>query len=262
MILEIMFLIFFVSINWFDLKGVMASQETNKQQELENYLRTAKIVTVDKYVAGGRTAPWVCRLDDGETQKRALFKYVNRSRPTPLPDSYKYDLAAYELDRILEFDRVPPVVEREISGRKGSLQIYLENCMAENERRRRNIAPPDPKVFENIMQELKVFENLLNDECLNTDDIFIDKSDWRVWHVDFSEAFSPSSELIPSCDIIRCSKKLYQNLQKLDENVLKMKLKSYLNDEEINSLLIRRNLILEKIKKLIEEKGEEAVLFS
>jgi hypothetical protein len=44
--------------------------------------------------------------------------------------------------------------------------------------------------------------------------------------------------------------------------VIKAKLKQYLNDEEMSMLLKRKKLIIEKIKKLIEEKGEESVLFS
>jgi hypothetical protein len=261
-ILEIIFFISFIFGNWFYFKSLLANQETIEQTDLENYLRTARIISVDKNIEGGRTAPWIIRLDDGKMRLRGIFKHVNRHRPALLPDSYKYEIAAYELAKLIAFDLVPAVVEREIKGLKGSLQIYLENCMAENERKRRNIAPPNPKVFENILEEIKVFENLVYDECQNTDDILINKEDWRVWRVDFSEAFSPSPDLIPGCEISRCSKKFYQNLLKLDDNVLKTKLKPYLNEEEIKALLERKTLIIEKIKKLIQEKGEEAVLFS
>jgi len=61
---------------------------------------------------------------------------------------------------------------------------------------------------------------------------------------------------------MRCSKKLYQNLLKLDDKVLKAKLKHYLNEEEITALLKRKQIIIEEIKQLIDEKGEESVLFS
>jgi len=90
----------------------------------------------------------------------------------------------------------------------------------------------------------------------------MDKKDWKVWRVDFSEAFPPSPELIPGCEITRCSKKLYQNLTKLEDKVIKAKLKHYLNDEEMGMLLKRKKLIIEKIKKLIAEKGEKSILFS
>ena len=158
-------------------------------------------------------------------------------------------------------------MEREIEGRKGSLQIGIEGSLREAERRRKKIKPPDPESLENTLEELTVFENLTYSSsfCDQKDlgDILImHKEDWKVWRVDFSEAFAPSPELIPGCKITRCSKKLYQNLIKLDHKVLKAKLKHYLNEEEISMLLKRKQIIIEKIKQLIDEKGEESVLFS
>jgi hypothetical protein len=89
----------------------------------------------------------------------------------------------------------------------------------------------------------------------------MDKEDWKVWRVDFSEAFAPSPELIPGCEITCCSKKLFQRLIDLDDNVIKANLKHYLNDRDMSMLLKRKKLIVEKIKQLIAEKGEEAVIF-
>jgi len=152
-------------------------------------------------------------------------------------------------------------VEREIQGLKGSLQLLIEGCINESVRKRRNIEPPEPKSFQNALEEINVFVNLVYNERIDTDDILIHREDWKVWRVDFSEAFSPSPELIPGCEITRCSKKLYQNLLKLDNVVVKAKLKPYLNDQEIEALLTRKNIIVEHIKQLIKEKGEKSVLF-
>jgi len=48
---------------------------------------------------------------------------------------------------------------------------------------------------------------------------------------------------------------------KLDDNEVKARLKPYLNDEEIKALFERKKAIINRIKQLIQEKGEEAVLF-
>ena len=246
--LAIMFFIFFIFGNWGHCKLLTANQENVKQKELENYLKTAKI-DPDRDKRGRRTEAYKVSLDDGKIKRGGFLKLTDRTRPNhPLPDSYKYGIAAYELDKLLDLNLVPPVVEREIEGGKGSLMIYLEGPLRESDRRRRKIEPPDPKIFENTLEELNVF--------------VLDKVAWKVWRVAFSEAFAPSPELIPGCEITRCSKKLYQNLLKLDDKVLKAKLKHYLNEEEISMLLKRKKIIIEKIKQLIDEKGEESVLFS
>jgi hypothetical protein len=255
----------FFSWTWFQSKSQAVTKENVNQKELENYLRTAKIVS--KRRAGGRGENWIINLDDGKAARYGFFKLLNQSRPAIITDSYIYGIAAYELDKLLDLNLVPTVVEREIEGRKGSLQIFIEGALLESERKIKKIEPPDPEKFKNTLEDLSVFENLTYSPSFcgerELDDILImDKKDWKVWRVDFSEAFALSPELIPGCEITGCSKKLFQNLIKLEDKVIKAKLKHYLNDEEMIMLLKRKKLIIEKIKKLSEEKEEESVLFS
>ena len=238
------------------------NQEPLNQEELENYLRTAKVVSVTKDSEKGRTAPWKIELDDGKIQRPGFFKYVNRPRPGVMPTSYKYEIAAYKLNKLLDLNCVPPVVGREIEEIKGSLQIYLVDCVTRTVLEKKKTEAPDPVKYQNALDEIKIFENLTYNECQKKDDILIHKETWQVWRVDFSEAFSPTSELLPSCEITRCSRKLYQNLLQLKNDAIKNALNLYLNPEEIDALLDRKEMIIEKIKKLIAAKGEEAVLFS
>jgi hypothetical protein len=243
-------------------KSQPANEEENEINGLEKFLREAGVVSVDKNTVGGRTAPWIVLLDDGKAKHRAFFKYVNSQRPLPAPDSYKYEIAAYELAKLLGIEIVPPVVEREIMGVKGSLQIFLERCIKEKDRERKKLEPPEPQAFTNAMEEIKVFENLVYDECLDKDDIMVHMDNWKVCRVDFSEAFYPSLEPHRGCEITRCSKKLYEGMHRLSDDVIRSAMNAYLNDEEINALIQRKKLIIEKINKLIEEKGKEAVIFS
>ena len=96
--------------------------------DLEDYLRKAGVGTIVRGAQRGRTEPWTIILDDGQVIRRSVFKYVDRRRPSPLPDSYLYEIAAYELSKLLGLDIVPPVVERQIEETKGSLQAFVENC--------------------------------------------------------------------------------------------------------------------------------------
>lgn len=243
------------------MRPQVSPEGTEGQKNLEIFLRTANVASVNKGGVGGRTGPWVVSLDDGKTRKRTIFKYVNAQRPASPPDSYKYDLAAYELTKLLGIEMIPPIVEREVEKTMGTLQIFLEDCIREKERRRKKIEPPDPKAFGDAMEDVKVLEILTLDECMDRDDTYIHREEWRVWRVDFSEAFFPSPELPEGCEITRCSKKFYQALLRLPDDVIVSTMKPYLNEEEIDALLKRKCLIIEKINKLIEDKGEAAVLF-
>ena len=230
-------------------------------EDLEKVLRAGKIGKIEKGILGGRTGPWLITLDKGPVRQRAVFRHVDRPRPHPTPDSYKYDIAAYELTKLLGLELVPPVVEREVEGRPGSLQVYVENCIREKDRKRKKQEPPDPLAFSNAVAEVNVFENLTYDECQDADDLYIHTENWRVCRVDFSEAFAPFNEFLPGCEITVCSRKLYDGLVKLDEQTVRPALSRFLSDEEIGALLARKDLIVAKIKALIAEKGEQAVLF-
>jgi hypothetical protein len=241
--------------------GQTTAAVTSEQITWEAFLKKAKVVSVTKEKTGGRTKPWIVLLDDGKMKQRAFFKHIDVRRPRPAPDSFKYELAAYELTKLLQVEVVPPLVEREIEGTRGSLQMFLENCLSERERQRKKMEPPDAAAHSRAIEGLKVFESLVYDECGDPDDTWIHEQDWRVYRVDFSEAFFPSAELPKGCPISVCSRKLYEGLLKLEEGAVAARLMKYLSKEEIDALLVRKSLIIERIKTLTAEKGEVAVLF-
>jgi hypothetical protein len=231
------------------------------RQEMERYLKAATVVQIGKSEVSGRTAPWKITLEEAGVSRPAIFKYINRPRPDALPDSYKYELAAYELSKYLNLGFVPPVVERMIDGITGSLQVFVENSISEWERKRRNIRPADAKTFAQDMDDLRVFQNLVLDSCENVQDILLEPKTWKIYQVDFSEAFAPKNETFTECEILRCSRKLYQKLLAWDQEKVKNSLAPYLNEEEIGALNARKNSILSTIKKLVAAKGENAVLY-
>lgn len=235
--------------------------DKQEQEQMENFLRKARLVRVSKGQAGGRTAPWIVSLDDGKMKGQAIFKYVHRPRPAMIPDSYFYELAAYDLNKLLGLDIMPPTVARKLDGRSGSLQLMMTGVMTEAQRQRKGITPVDNEAFEQSLAEVVIFENLVYDQCLDKEDILIDKATWQVWRIDFSESFAPVPELLSDCPISRCSSELWDSLNRLDSGLVASKLKPYLSEPEIEALLKRKGLIIAAIKQLIEEQGEEAVLF-
>jgi len=259
--------IFLIFSILFFCKSLTASQENVKQKELEKYLKKAKIGP-DKRQVGRRTEAYLVNLDDGKMKRGGFLRLTDFSRPHRSPDSYKYGIAAYKLDKLLDLNLVPPTVEIKYEGRKCSIQITVEEFIMEGDRKIKKMEPPDPESFYNTMEDLNVFDNLTYSYSLckhkgGLDDILIEhKKDWKIWRIDLGEAFAPYTELISECEITRCSKKLYQNLLNLKDKVIKNKVKKYLNKDEIDALLKRKKIIIKKIKKLIAEKGEESVLFS
>jgi hypothetical protein len=229
-------------------------------KDMEVFLRTAAVVGRGPG-PGGRTDAWRLTLEAGGEVRTALFKYIDRSRPDPLADSYKYELAAYALDKYLILGYVPPIVEYRVDQTPGALQAFVANSISEADRKDRHLNPLDPEAFEKSMTDLRVFENLVYDDCQNEKDTLINRDDWKISRVDFSEAFAPKKDTVPHCDIRKCSRLLYKKLNGWDDKAVAGLMAPYLNEEEIRALNSRRELIFRYIQRLIEVAGEANVLF-
>ncbi|OGD10550.1 MAG: hypothetical protein A2Y86_02215 [Candidatus Aminicenantes bacterium RBG_13_62_12] len=234
----------------------------SERETLEAFLRRADIAAVDKETQAGRMNAWLVTLNDGKTSRRALFKYIRRNRPALMPDSYAYELAAYELDRLLGLELMPATVERSIEGRTGSLQVFFEDAESEKSRLRKNLRPPDPAAYQDRLDEILVLEHLVGAPRQDLGDIIYQTAAWRPWRVDFSEAFPPSGELLSEYALSRCSRRVLAALStKWDDGAVRKRLKTYLTQAEIEALFKRRLLILNEVKRLVVEKGEAAVLY-
>lgn len=229
-------------------------------KEMEDFLRTASVVGRGPG-PGGRTDAWRLTLEAGGEVRTALFKYIDRRRPDPLADSYKYELAAYALDKYLALGYVPPIVEYRVDEIPGALQIFVGNTISEADRKEKNLPPKDPAAFEKAVADLLVFQNLVYDDCQNERDTLISRDDGKIYRVDFSEAFVPKKDDVPHCGIRKCSRLLYRKLLAWDDKVVADYLGRYLNEEEIRALNARRELVVRLIQKLIEVAGEANVLF-
>ncbi len=238
---------------------VTPSEPPSSAKAVEEFLRTAKAMA-RKSSTAGRTEPWRVTLEKDGVTRRAMFKYIDRRRPHPLPDSFHYELAAYALAKYLKLTVVPPVVEREIDGIPGSLQVFVENAVPEFEWKEQKLAPARPAAFERDREDLRLFEMLVHEECDNDRDVLISRDDERIYRVDFSEAFAPRKNLPPRCEIRKCSKDLYAKLQGWDRKAVSGLLSPHLSKEEIEALHSRRDLIIRIIKRLIETRGEGNVL--
>ena len=159
-------------------------------REMEAFLRTAA-VTGRGPGPGGRTDAWRLTLEAEGSVLSALFRYIDRRRPDPLADSYKYDLAAYALDKYLGLGLRPADRRADRRGRAGRPAGLRRQRRSMTDLRERRIAPEDPEAFERAMADLVVFQALVYDDCRNEKDTLVSGDDGRIYRVDFSEAFAP-----------------------------------------------------------------------
>jgi hypothetical protein len=176
-------------------------------------------------------------------------------------DSYKYNIAAYQVAELVGLDDMLPVyVERKWQGKSGSLSWWLPVKMDEAERYQKKIQPPDQDKWNEQMYRIRVFDELVYDADPNLTNVLIG-DDWTIWRVDFSRAFRKNKELRGPKNLVKCDRQLFEKLQALKTDELTQKTKRYLNKDEVNAVMARRDKIVASFQALIAQKGEKEVLY-
>jgi len=237
--------------------------------ELERFLTSAKITNL-KDIGTGVTLPQKATLElDGAVrfgvwktidEKKSGVTQMSKGIEIEFQDSWRTEVAAYELDKLLNLGMVPATIERAFNGKRGSIQFWVESKMAEADRVKNKISPPNAKEWNEQIGKAQVFDNLIYNTDRHANNMLITE-DFRVRLIDHSRSFRPFSDLREPKKLVRFSKSLLQRLQELDEPMLKEKLGKYLTQFQIGAILKRRNAILQLAQKLVKEKGEAAVLY-
>ncbi len=243
-------------------------------EEIKTFLKTAKVIR-SKNTDKGVTAPKRLTLSGRGVTHDAVFQAIDerrgvmklggggRQETTELNfvDSYKYNIAAYELARLLEIEYMMPVyVERSWNGQTGSISWFVPTLMDESERLKKKIQPPRPGEWNNQMYRMRVFSSLVRDTDRNLTNVLI-SPDWRVVMIDFTRAFRLQPELQHLKDLSKIDRRLLAKLESLSADAVKNATAGLLNKYEIDALMVRRDLVVAHFKKLVAELGESAVLY-
>ena len=244
--------------------GAAGMLETRSEREA--FLSRASVVTDPP--TDGRPS-WRAALDDGTRRHDASVVTDDGSGPTRR--NYRLNLAAYELDKLLDLNLVPPSVERTINGRPASVIWWLDDfAMNELDRRRKRIDPPDPDRWGRQVQAVRVFDELISNTYrdtapplyLNTvwDNLLI-TTDWTIWITDHTGAFRVRTELQDHDSLVRCPRKVLGRLRVLNKAGLRQALAKYLSSQQLDALDVRRVLLVRHFDHQIESRGEAAVLY-
>lgn len=238
----------------------------------EEFLKNADIVSVANFDTKAITRPKKVELVDGDRRCFAVFKTINEYVPRKefadggtelqFSDSYKYEIASYELDKLLDLGIVPPAVERRIDGETGSLSLWVEGSMTEWERLKvRDIHPPDTTAWNNQMYTVRLFLQLIYDTDYQNVNNLLVTPDWKIYKIDSSRAFRNHKKLRNEDALERFSRPVLASLRGLTMEELQTRLGPWLSKIQIKSLWVRRGLILDLADHRIAELGEDEVLF-
>ena len=236
------------------------------RNEREAFLGTARFATDPP--TDGRPS-WRAVLDDGTRKHDASVVTDDGSGPTRR--SYRFNVAAYELDKLLGLNLVPATVERPVNGRPASVTWWLDDfAMNEVDRRRKGIDPPDQGGWDRQMQAVRVFDELISNTYRDTapplylnsvwDNLLI-TTDWTIWITDHTGAFRTRQVLQDPETLVRCPRSVLGRLRELNRPRLQQTLERYLSSQQLDALEVRRTLLVKHFDGQIESRGEGVVLY-
>jgi len=224
-----------------------------RYQEIEEYLRTAECVNMQPMASN--SSPTRCTLPPGGLVARMAWKPQPPGVYRGFWESYKSEIAAYELDKLLKMDMVPPAVERELQGNKGYAVLWVENIV----QLKADTSPPGSKRadWDRQMARASMFDNLIGNADRNLNNVLVDAA-WNLILLDHTRAFRSSIELPRPLN--RIDGAYWDRVQGLTRQELDAALGQWLDESQITAILDRREKMRAETNRLVSEKGSAAVV--
>jgi hypothetical protein len=226
-----------------------------RDAEVEEFLRTARIDKLES-VPIGVTHPQKALFAPGGLVAAAAVKHLPTGNRNGFWESYKSEIAAYKLDRLLGLDMVPVTVERRVGSDLASVQQWVENCKLLKDVNQAS-CPRQSDWAKQVCRQ-RVFDDLIANIDRNAGNLLVDP-EWNLILIDHSRAFA-TDRLPFEKQENRIDRELFARLKALDRAALDAPLRPWvLSESNIRELLKRRDKIVAHFEQLARERGEALV---
>ena len=255
--------------------GQFTPAEIAARQEIEELLKTAEIVS-SADIPEGVTKPIRLYLKKGDVEISGAWKNPKGMQMGHL-EGWQYEIAAYEMDKLLDLNLIPPTVEREFKGKPGSLQFWVKSEFSELDVFEKKMGIPRSKFLnkENMKYVTRAFDCLIANDDRTQQNILYTK-DWRMILIDHSRSFRSTRKYTKklmygakglkkagSRPVLfrRLPRAFVEKVKALIYDDIKNAVGPYLKEKEIKAVILRKELLLKEIEEMVKEQGEDKVLY-
>jgi len=226
--------------------------------EIEQFIRTTPIVKMED-LSVGVTHPKKATLPPGGPVQYLAWKAIPPARYSGYWESYLSEIAAYELDKLLQLNMVPPTVEREYKNDKGAAVMWASPTRSFKEFGGKG-APDAPPIYAAAwakqIAQAKMFDNLINNLDPNLGNWLVDPS-WNLILIDHTRAFTGGTTMIHQMTHI--DPDLWARMRALDEPTIQSTLGKWLVRGGAKTLIQRRDKMQQIIDALVKAQGADNV---
>jgi hypothetical protein len=220
---------------------------------LAQWLQQAEVVNIEELDTGITNPRRVSLRKDG-VELRAVFKQLStdfgitdRTRVLNESDRFEYELAAYKLDRLLGLNLVPVTVPRTINGHRGILQFWIDDSINVRRMLEKKLKPAGWCELAPQYNLMNIFDFLIGNTDRTQENALFTK-DWMLVLIDHTRAFAlyQKKPVLLYQGEIHVPPAFAERLKTLNREMLRNELGQYLHRRQIDALLKRRDLLLNK----------------
>jgi hypothetical protein len=226
--------------------------------QIEEFLLHAKVIK-SKSASKGVTGSLRATLSDGKLTHDAHIQMIDEEKAQfqgtqgtefNFRDTWRFNVAAYRLDRLIGMNMVPVSVERRFGYDMGAYTWWVDDVMMEEgDRLKKKIDAPNLEAWNQQMQLVRLFDQLIANVDRNVGNLVITK-DWRIFPIDHTRAFRRNHELKSPAQITRADRVVVERLKALDKETVKKSIGKYITGFELDALMARRDAILKRLDSL------------
>lgn len=220
-----------------------------QEAEIEAYLGSAKVVRFTDLPVG-ITKPRRGYFEDGGPVRSMCWKPIAPSRGSR-PESYRSEIAAYRLSRLLGLDLVPPAVQRSIGGEYGAAIYWVDGVRPWN-----RVTPTRAGAkWSRQTAQMMMFDLLIANIDRNQGNLLIDE-DGNLYLIDHSRAFGKQKSFGSVRPPQQFDRHLWERMAALTREEVEAAVGPWLDRGQIDALMARRDAMRTYIAQQVAARGE------
>ena len=228
----------------------------DRRAELEDYVRAAVVNKLED-IGIGVTKPKRAYLAPGGPVDRMVWKTIAPGIHSGYWESYKSEIAAYELDKLLGLDMIPPTVYRQVDNQPGAAVMWVAPVKSFKDLGGPPTPPSDKLIrWNRQLVKAKMFDNLIANIDPNLGNWLVDPS-WNLILIDHTRSFTTRKNEVHA--LTRIDYDLWERMKALTVESLTPAIEKWTGKSEIRAIIERRDRMQVAIDKLVAAKGAAAV---
>lgn len=221
------------------------------EDAIEEFLRTAPIERFAD-IPVGVTKPKRAYFAPGGRAGSMAWKPLPTGIVRGYAESYRSEIAAYRLSRLLDLHMVPPSVERKVGRITGAGIMWLDHV------RPWDVQNPPTRTgprWSYQVSRMKLFDQLIGNIDRNRGNLLVDE-DGHLFLIDHSRAFVRNHSLNGLEGPSQVDRELWQRIDALTREELLAELTPWLTTFQIDAMLSRRDHMRVEIDEKVRTRGD------